>query len=317
MILKPFISIIIPIYKVERFLPECLDSILNWNFKNWEAILIDDGSPDNCGKICDEYASKDSRFKVIHKQNQGVSIARNLGLDIAQGEWCWFVDSDDEININTPIDYDLFKDKDIIMFEIKTFNDGEKISYKNEEITYDICKDINIFYSKWISYTHTTHWYRRKFWGKEGLYAIRFTKGIKLGEDLEFMRKCELLSKNPLKINYTNYYYRIREGSAFHRKDIQYQVISDTFKVLHNLYEFIIQHNLIVTYGLLSRFTNLATCIPAYAIKYGLWSSQIKKDFQYIVKMYDSIGVHLTKSRYIWLATKMSWILKLINKIKS
>ena len=95
--MHPKISIIIPIYKVEKYIRECLDSILNQTFTDWEALLIDDGSPDNSGVICDEYAAKDNRFKVFHKENGGVSSARNLGLEKATGEWVTFIDADDWI----------------------------------------------------------------------------------------------------------------------------------------------------------------------------------------------------------------------------
>jgi glycosyltransferase involved in cell wall biosynthesis len=93
----PLISVIVPIYNVEIYLEKCLNSIINQTYKNLEIILIDDGSPDNCGKICDEYAKKDKRIKVIHKPNGGLSDARNTGLDIAKGEYIAFVDSDDYI----------------------------------------------------------------------------------------------------------------------------------------------------------------------------------------------------------------------------
>lgn len=93
----PAISIIVPVYKVENYLCRCLDSIMNQTFKNWECILVDDGSPDNSGRICDEYAEMDNRFKVFHQVNAGVSAARNKGLDEAQGKWIGFVDSDDWI----------------------------------------------------------------------------------------------------------------------------------------------------------------------------------------------------------------------------
>lgn len=96
-ITKPKISIIVPVYKAEPYLRKCIDSILNQTFKDFELILVDDGSPDRCGEICDEYALKDSRIKIIHKENSGRSSARNVGLDIAQGEYIGFVDSDDWI----------------------------------------------------------------------------------------------------------------------------------------------------------------------------------------------------------------------------
>ena len=91
------ISIIVPVYKVEQYLHKCVDSILAQTFTDFELILVDDGSPDNCGKICDEYATKDSRIKVIHKENGGLSDARNAGLDSAIGDYVGFVDSDDYI----------------------------------------------------------------------------------------------------------------------------------------------------------------------------------------------------------------------------
>ena len=92
---SPLISIIVPVYDVEPYLRKCIDSILIQSYRDLEIILVDDGSPDNCGAICDEYAEKDKRIKVIHKKNGGLSDARNAGLDIATGEYIGFVDSDD------------------------------------------------------------------------------------------------------------------------------------------------------------------------------------------------------------------------------
>lgn len=94
---NPLISVIVPIYKVEPYLRRCLDSIVNQTYTNLEIILVDDGSPDGCPAICDEYAAKDSRIIVIHKENGGLSDARNAGLDICKGEYISFVDSDDWI----------------------------------------------------------------------------------------------------------------------------------------------------------------------------------------------------------------------------
>lgn len=91
------VSIIVPIYNVEKYLPKCIESILNQTYKDLELILVDDGSPDNSPKICDEYAQKDDRVIVIHKPNGGVSSARNAGLDIATGQYIGFVDPDDYI----------------------------------------------------------------------------------------------------------------------------------------------------------------------------------------------------------------------------
>ena len=94
------ISIIVPVYKVESYLSRCIDSILAQTYQNFELILVDDGSPDRCGEICDNYAKKDDRIKEIHQPNGGLSAARNAGLDLAIGDYIGFVDSDDYISIN-------------------------------------------------------------------------------------------------------------------------------------------------------------------------------------------------------------------------
>ena len=94
---RPAVSIIVPVYKVEPYLPMCIESILAQTFSDFELILVDDGSPDNCPRICDEYARQDKRVKVIHQQNRGVSAARNAGLEVARGEYIGFIDPDDNV----------------------------------------------------------------------------------------------------------------------------------------------------------------------------------------------------------------------------
>lgn len=94
------ISVIVPIYGVEKFLPNCIESLLHQTYTNLEIILVDDGSKDNCPAICDEYAKKDNRIKVIHKENGGLSSARNAGLKLACGEYISLIDSDDFVAPN-------------------------------------------------------------------------------------------------------------------------------------------------------------------------------------------------------------------------
>lgn len=96
--LQELISVIIPVYNVEKYLKRCVDSVINQTYKNLEIILVDDGSPDNCGAICDEYAERDNRIKVIHKENGGLSSARNAGIDVASGTYLSFIDSDDYVS---------------------------------------------------------------------------------------------------------------------------------------------------------------------------------------------------------------------------
>ena len=97
--MKDLISIIVPVYNVEDYLPECIESIINQTYKNIEIILVDDGSTDRSGIICDYYAKKDQRIIVIHKKNTGVANSRNIGIDIAKGDYIFFVVSDDMLDI--------------------------------------------------------------------------------------------------------------------------------------------------------------------------------------------------------------------------
>ena len=115
---KPLISVIVPVYNVERYLPRCIESILGQTYTNFELILVDDGTPDRSGIICDRYAEKDSRIKVIHKENGGVSSARNAGIDAAQGEWITFIDSDDWVSdkyLEKLESFTLFSEIDFVM----------------------------------------------------------------------------------------------------------------------------------------------------------------------------------------------------------
>lgn len=134
----PLISVIVPIYNVENYLKECVESILNQTYKNIEVILVDDESPDLCGEICDKYEASDRRVKVLHKKNGGLSDARNAGMKIATGEWITFVDSDDYISSDflENLYYAIVEsDSDIAIANMKRTtkrnecNSGEKYNY--------------------------------------------------------------------------------------------------------------------------------------------------------------------------------------------
>ena len=124
---KNKVSIIIPVYKVEPYIDECLNSIVNQTYSNLEIILVDDGSPDTCPQKCDEWASKDSRIRVVHKQNGGLSSARNAGMDVATGDFFMFVDSDDFIESNmveSLLDIHKKQESDITCCEVNRVIDG-------------------------------------------------------------------------------------------------------------------------------------------------------------------------------------------------
>ena len=144
------ITIIVPVYKVEKYLDRCVQSIVDQTYTNLEIILVDDGSPDNCPKMCDEWAKKDKRIKVIHKQNGGLSDARNAGLEKAKGKYVGFVDSDDYIS---PIMYEkLYKcivdnQADMAMCAFSTVDENGKVTYINElNLPNCNCNNIAKFY---------------------------------------------------------------------------------------------------------------------------------------------------------------------------
>ena len=126
---KEKVSIVVPIYNVEKFLVRCIDSIVNQTYSNLEIILVDDQSPDNCGAICDDYARKDDRIKVIHQENKGLSGARNSGIDIATGDYIAFIDSDDFIAsdyVETLLDTLIKTGADIVQCYYQRFNNEDE-----------------------------------------------------------------------------------------------------------------------------------------------------------------------------------------------
>ena len=138
--MRPKVSIIVPIYNVEKYLDRCMQSLINQTLQDIEIIMVDDGSPDNCPRMCDEYTAKDKRIKVIHKKNAGLGMARNSGLEIATGEYVTFVDSDDFIDLKTcEIIYRkaVENDLDICYYERGIYN-NERITYKKPICSQDL-----------------------------------------------------------------------------------------------------------------------------------------------------------------------------------
>lgn len=130
------ISIIVPVYKVEEYLNRCVQSIVNQTYKEFELILVDDGSPDCCSKLCDEWSKRDKRIKVIHKENGGLSDARNAGMRIAVGEYMVFIDSDDWISVSyLELLMQAMQEKDCEIVECETIRTAEKSEMRNTVVT--------------------------------------------------------------------------------------------------------------------------------------------------------------------------------------
>lgn len=223
--MNDLISVILPIYNVEKYLRKCVDSLLKQTYKNLEIILVDDGSPDNCPLICDELAKIDSRVKVLHKKNGGLSDARNYGLDHCNGNYVVFVDSDDFVNINM-IDY-LYKaiknqNADIAICNFRNVYENELINYeinepmkdvklfKDEQIINNLFNDLQLIF--------TVAW--NKLYKREIFNNIRYKKG-KLHEDEFAIHYILNNCKKVVFVNQELYYYVQRQGSIMDSYDLR------------------------------------------------------------------------------------------------
>lgn len=182
------ISIIVPIYKAEKYLHRCIDSILAQTYQDWELLLIDDGSPDNSGAICDEYASKDSRIKVFHKPNGGVSSARNYGIDKASGDWICFIDADDYIKGDYLSCVENCKE-DLIFNKSESFRPDTDFTQQEDEFNHMIISDVKELRHFLSFYSNTrkirTPW--AKIFRKDKIASLRFNEKMKIGEDTNFV----------------------------------------------------------------------------------------------------------------------------------
>lgn len=212
------ISIIVPVYNVEKYLSECIDSILAQTYENFELILVDDGSPDNSGKICDKYAEKDKRIKVIHKENGGVSSARNTGLDNAEGEYIAFVDSDDIVNERyLELMYEkLIETKANICFcKMKRFNTTINIEIKDDHSEmFDFRRKdrddfLADFFAGKLDYSSCTALYKKSSIGNG-----RFNEKLKNNEDFLFTLNSILNCEKISLISNVLYNYRINDNSV-------------------------------------------------------------------------------------------------------
>lgn len=250
---EELISVIIPIYKVEKYLKKCVDSIIDQSYTNLEIILVDDGSPDDCGKICDQYAEKDSRIKVIHKENGGVSQARNIGIDNTNGKYVVFIDADDYIKnnyIQKLYEQCVFYKSDIGICGKYLVQEDGTIVDKSKSIKKVMNKEEALKELLDEKYIFTTLW--DKMYKKEVLKKCKFDENKKIGEDFDYLYQA-ILNSDTISINTEDilYYYVKREGSAMNsRFDINEwkneiklceKIIDDTKKYFPAIYEFAIK----------------------------------------------------------------------------
>lgn len=242
------VSVIIPVYNVEKYLDKCIESVIAQTYKNIEIIIIEDGSPDNCSIICDKYQEKDSRIRVIHQSNQGVSAARNYALDIMNGEFVAFLDSDDywekdyvEYMLNN---IEVYK-ADISICTKHTVNEeGEIISSPKNKNKIEKLSNVQVMkrmlYSKGIGVAPWGKMYKSELWK-----GLRFENSV-LGEDLSITYK--VFERASLIVNDSNpkMFYCIRKNSALNQSfnikkmdllDLSNNIIKYSIKCCPDIYK--------------------------------------------------------------------------------
>ena len=209
------ISIIVPIYNIEKFLPCCIDSILAQTFTEWELILVDDGSKDTCGSICDEYATKDGRIRVIHKPNGGLTSARNAGLAMASGEWVMYLDGDDWIE---PEMLELLLRKgeetgaDIVMGDFLFAYPDRDVPYRLPD--WDDCKTTSL--NRYITSVWTCVWggiHRRSLYEE---HQLQSPLGVTYCEDFHLIVRLCYFARKVVNVHRHFCHYRQQEGSVMH-----------------------------------------------------------------------------------------------------
>lgn len=244
------ISIIVPVYNVEKYIKQCVDSIIAQTYKNIEIILVDDGSPDNCPEICDAYAKSDSRVKVVHKKNGGIMSARQAGLKAALGEYIGFVDGDDWIE---PDMYAHFADAidtyqpDMALCEFYfSYPEEEGLSSQQMSKPFFLKEDMKreiyptmLFKDKFYSFgVNPCCW--SKVFKKELLERVLYniTTSIKIGEDAAFVYPCLLKAENVAYLDRFLYHYRINQKSMTKAYDINLEnTILIPYDILRNTFD--------------------------------------------------------------------------------
>lgn len=239
--MKPEISIIVPVYNIDKYINRCLDSILAQSFTNWECLLIDDGSIDNSLSICKQYEKKDSRFRVIHQENSGVAVARNNGIENANGNYIAFLDGDDSI---VPDSYEILyntaqkQNADIVQGRFKFFNDKKIIKNKVKswpaEGEYTI--ESNTIFPWWFGMC----WSRLYSLKLINSNKIRFPQGISFCEDTVFSYECLAVSKKTYMIENEFYNYFSRSDSAL--GEMTLEKLNDRVKACELMYSWYESH---------------------------------------------------------------------------
>lgn len=305
------ISVIVPIYKVEKYIIKCIESIINQDYRNLEIILVDDGSPDKCGEICDDYAKKDKRIKVIHKENGGLSDARNVGIELATSNYIGFVDSDDYIERDMyKVLYENLKryEADISICRYREVNEDSKyqpndIMENNVEIFDQTEKKIR----QLLLGEKITDHAMNKLYKKELFNNIKFRKSYKF-EDIDIMYKLFEKSNKVVLTNYIGYNYLQRTGSIVNTMDDKstldlLEVVRDRYnyiaskKMLENLNKARRIHYIYRYHVVLARINSKEYNSKTVLEEYQFFKKNYKKVKKEInIKLYEKILIQLLYS---------------------
>lgn len=216
---KPTISVIVPVYNVEKYLEECVESVLSQTFTDYELLLIDDGSTDSSGDLCDQIAKRDTRVRVFHKSNGGLSSARNKGMDEAEGDWIVFLDSDDKWadkdGLGRLYDYATRNNLDALRFEYQSMNDDMTVRLPQKVTDKQMCCNKVLSNFELVKYGIAGEWFSVLFLlRREFVDVQRYNTNLSFLEDMDFY--CRLFATHECRCGYVAdafYLYRKREGS--------------------------------------------------------------------------------------------------------
>lgn len=290
--MSQLISVIIPVYGVEKYIAKCIQSLLDQTFKNFEAIIVDDGSPDNSIAIAKSIVGDDTRFIFLEKENGGQASARNLGLDHATGDYIAFLDSDDYYSPNCLNEcikaFNLNPNIEIVMFGINSVSDDEQILKK-------FIPDINKYYSEndillskeTINYSVWNKVYVAKIWKDK-----RFINGI-IHEDKEILPSI-LYGKNLFLISECLYNYMLRPGST--TKSYNPLSLKSYLLIYKNYKEFLISKNVFSSYKEYYEYSYLRFCFYAELVHTIRYSKDYQQDLKKLKKQLDPKIINIRRA---------------------
>ena len=274
--MNPKISVIIPVYGVEKYLDRCVSSVVNQSYKNLEIILVDDGSPDNCPKMCDEWAARDIRVRTVHRENGGQSCARNTGLSVATGDYVTFVDSDDWI-VSDTYEYcvSLFNrvaDLDVVQFDlVHVYHNNQEILDREEKIDVVEGREILNYYLKTSTQNGSYSVWRCLFKASTAK-RYRFREG-KIHEDIDYkykvLRDChKMVLTNQIKYCYWQEGNSTSTGSLKERDFQLYESAEELYKLTKN-----------ETYGKIAYYGKVKKARTSFSLlcKMAIWGIGDKK----------------------------------------